>query len=165
MKRILKLNVRTYHKEISKKLKDNKVFDQTLTYNTLDPTLVDALIFLMVGDQVEPHQTRYAKISEFASKKDGIVQKNVERSQELASDVFITNLGNLSFPEDISGIEIERSLFPPASSITMEIVIGASTAAGRLTVTLNYHSRYIEGENIRKVREKAEEFLRGLLEE
>lgn len=158
-------NVRTYHKDLTKKLKDNKVFDLTLTYNTLDPTLVDAIVFLLVGDQVEPHQSRYEKISEFASKKDGIVQKNVERSEELASDVFITNLGVLSLPEDISGIEIERSFFPPASSFTMEVVIGASTAAGRLTVTLNYHSRYIDGENIGMVRDNAEEILKGILEE
>lgn len=129
----------------------------------LDPTLIDAILFLVVGDQVEPHQSRYTKISEFASQKDGIVAKNLERSEETAPDVFITNLGRLALPDDIPGIEIERSFFTPSSSLVMELVLGASTVGGRLTLTLNYHSGYVKGENIRKVRDRAEEILTGLL--
>jgi NRPS condensation-like uncharacterized protein len=157
-------NVRRYHKDISKQLNGNSIFDTALTYSMLDPTIVDAILFLMIGNKVEPHQSRYAKISEFASKKDNIVTKFLERTIEISPDVISTNLGRLTFPEDIPGIQIERAFFTPGSSLTMEIVLGFATVDGKLTVTLNYFEGYVDSENIRKVRDRAEEILRGLLE-
>ena len=47
----------------------------------------------------------------------------------------------------------------------MEIVLGVATVDGKLTVTLNYFKGYGDGENIRKIRDRAEEILRGLIEE
>jgi NRPS condensation-like uncharacterized protein len=156
-------NIRRYHKEISKHLKANKVFEGTLSYSILDPTLIDAILFLIVGEQVEPNQSRYAKISEFASHKDGIVGKQLERSKETAPDVLSTNLGVLGLPEETPGIQIERAFFTPSSSFVMELVLGVATAGGKLTITLNYYKGYVDGENIRKVRDRAEEMLRGLI--
>lgn len=157
-------NVRRYHKEITKHLKDNKIFEGTLSYSALDLTLIDAILFLIVGDQVEPHQSRYAKISEFASHKDGIVGKQLERSKETAPDVLSTNLGVLGLPEDTPGIQIERAFFTPSSSFVMELVLGVATVGGKLTITLNYYKGYVDGENIRNVRDRAEEILRELIE-
>ncbi|MFW9845328.1 MAG: condensation domain-containing protein [Candidatus Thorarchaeota archaeon] len=156
-------NVRRYHQEISKQLKDNKIFEGTLSYSILDPTLIDAILFLIVGDQVEPHQSRYAKISEFASQKDGLVAKQLKRSEETAPDVLSTNLGVLGLPEDIAGIQIERAFFTPSSSFVMELVLGIATAGGKLTVTLNYYKGYVDGEKVRKVRDRAEEMLREII--
>jgi NRPS condensation-like uncharacterized protein len=158
-------NVMRYHKEISKHLKDNKIFEGTLSYSILDPTLIDAILFLIVGDQVEAHQSRYTKISEFASHKDGLVAKQLERSKETAPDVLSTNLGVLGLPEDTPGIEIERAFFTPSSSFIMELVLGVATAGGKLTITMNYYKGYVDGENIRQVRDRAEEILRSLIEE
>ncbi|MHA2323268.1 MAG: condensation domain-containing protein [Candidatus Thorarchaeota archaeon] len=157
-------NVRRYHKEISKHLKDNKIFEGTLSYSILDPTLIDAILFLIVGDQVEPHQSRYAKISEFASHKDGLVAKQLERSAETAPDVLSTNLGVLALPEDNPRIQIERAFFTPSSSFVMELVLGVATAGGKLTITLNYYKGYVNGENIRKIRDRSEEMLSDLIE-
>lgn len=158
-------NVRNLHKSLSKELKEDKVFDGVLAYSALDPTLVDAILYLMVGDQVEPHQSRYEKISDFTRRKDEIVVKNLERSEETAPDILITNLGRMDLPNDIPGIEIERAFFTPSSSLIMECVVGASTAEGRLTVTLNYHSRYYDGERMKKIRDRAEEILKEILTE
>jgi hypothetical protein len=156
-------NVRRYHKDIGKQLESTSVFDTALTYSSLDPTIVDAIIFLIVGDQFEPHQSRFTKISEFASQKDGLVAKFLERTEEISPDIISTNLGNLGLPEDIPGIEIERVFFTPGSSLMMEIVLGYATAGGKLTITLNYYKGYVDGENTRKVRDKAEEILRNLI--
>jgi NRPS condensation-like uncharacterized protein len=156
-------NVRRFHKDISKELREDKVFDQTLSYSALDPTVIDAILYLLVGDQVEPHQSRYEKISEFVQRQDEIILKNIERSKETSPDILITNLGRMELPSEIPGIEIERSLFTPSSSMMIEIVLGASTVDGRLTLTLNYHDKYHDGERIRKVRDRAEEILRDLI--
>ncbi|MHA1909850.1 MAG: condensation domain-containing protein [Candidatus Thorarchaeota archaeon] len=158
-------NVQKFHKNLSKELKENKVFDGTLSYSSLDPTIIDAILFLIVGEQVEPHQSRYSKISEFVRSKPEVIAKTVERSKESAPDILITNLGRMELPSDIPGIEIERSLFTPSSSLIMEIVLGASTVSGRLTVTLNYHDAYYDEEKMRKIRDRAEEILRELLTE
>ena len=150
-------------KEISKHLKNNKIFDGTLSYSLLDLTLIDAILFLMIGDQVEPHQSRYKKITEFASKKDGIAAKQLERSEEISPDLLSTNLGKLGFPEEIPGMQIERAFFTPSSSFLMELVLGVATAGGKLTVTLNYYKGYVDGANIQRVRDRAEEMLREII--
>ena len=158
-------NVRKYHKEIGKQMKSNSIFDTTLTYSALDPTIVDATLFMILGEQVESHQSRYTKISEFAKQKDGIAQKFRERTEEISPDLISTNLGRLGLPEDIPGFQIERVFFTPGSSLTMELVLGVATASDRLTITLNYYKGYVDGEKIRKIRDRAEDILRALLEE
>jgi NRPS condensation-like uncharacterized protein len=158
-------NVRRVHKDLSKELREDKVFDQTLSYSALDPTVIDAILYLLVGDQVEPHQSRYEKISEYVRRQDEIILKNIERSKETSPDILITNLGRMELPSDIPGVEIERSLFTPSSSMMIEIVLGASTVEGRLTLTLNYHDKYYDSEMIAKVRDKAEEILKDLIKE
>ncbi len=75
-----------------------------------------------------------------------------------------TNLGRLSIPSEVDGIEVERVFFTPSSGLKLEIVTGVATANGRLTVTLNYHSGYFDGTQLRKVHDRAEEILKGLIE-
>jgi NRPS condensation-like uncharacterized protein len=157
-------NVRKYHKEITKHLKGSSIFDGTLTYSLLDPTLIDAILFLILGEQIEPHQSRYTKISEFARKMDGLVAKQLKRTEEIAPDLLSTNLGKLGLPEGIPGLQIERAYFTPSSSFATELVMGVATAGGKLTVTLNYYKGYVDGEKIRNVRDRAEEILRKLIE-
>jgi NRPS condensation-like uncharacterized protein len=158
-------NVRRYHKEITKHLKGKSIFDGTLTYSLLDLTLIDAILFLIIGDQVEPHQSRYTKITEFAKKKDGVVAEFLERSVEIAPHLLSTNLGRLGIPAEIPGAQIERAFFTPSSSFVMELVMGVATVSGRLTITLNYYTGYVDGEKIKKVRDRTEEVLKGLIEQ
>ena len=153
-------NVREYHKVVKKQLNDNNVFGPIYNQIALDPTLVDALLFAMIGDQVEPHQSRYKKLSEFAMCQKGLLAKYLEKSSSNIPDVMSTNLGRLDLPEEIDGIQIERAFFTPSSGLKMEIVLGVATAGGRLTVSLNYHDRYIDGRKIRQVRDKGEEIMK-----
>lgn len=155
-------NVREYHKVVKKHLKDNKVFGPIYDQIALDPTLVDALLFAMLGDQVEPHQSRYEKLSAFAKCQKGLVAKYLDKFASSIPDVMSTNLGKLDLPEEIDGIKIEGAFFTPSSGLKMEIVLGVATAGGRLTVSLNYHDGYVDGEKIRQVRDKAEEILKTL---
>jgi len=45
----------------------------------------------------------------------------------------------------------------------LEIVLGVATVDGKLTITLNYYKGYVDGENIEKVRDRAEELLKSLI--
>jgi len=157
-------NVREYHKVVKKQLKDNNVFGPLYDQIALDPTLVDALLFAMIGGQVEPHQSRYKKLSEFANSQKGLLAKYLDKFASSIPDVMSTNLGSLSLPEEVDGLTIERAFFTPSSGLKLEIVLGVATAGGCLTVSLNYHDGYIDGEIIRQVRDKAEEILKTVLQ-
>ena len=157
-------NVREYHKVVKKQLKDNNVFGPLYDQIALDPTLVDALLFAMIGGQVEPHQSRYKKLSEFANCQKGLLAKYLDKFASSIPDVMSTNLGSLSLPEEVDGLTIERAFFTPSSGLKLEIVLGVATAGGCLTVSLNYHDGYIDGEIIRQVRDKAEEILKTALQ-
>ena len=156
-------NVREYHAVVKKHLKDNDVFGPIYDQVVLDPTLVDALLFAMIGDQVEPHQSRYTKLSEFARRQKGLVAKYLDKFASSIPDVMSTNLGRLDLPEEVDGITVEGSFFTPSSGLKLEIVLGVATAGGSLTVSLNYHDAYIDGGNIKKVRDRAEEILKSVL--
>jgi NRPS condensation-like uncharacterized protein len=157
-------NVREYHKVVKKYLKDNNVFGPIYDQIALDPTLLDAILFAMIGDQVEPHQSRYKKLSEFAKRQKGLVRNYLDKFESNIPDVMSTNLGRLDLPEEVDGIKVEGAFFTPSSGLKLEIVLGVATAGGRFTVSLNYHDGYFDGEKIRQVRDKAEEILKMILQ-
>jgi NRPS condensation-like uncharacterized protein len=156
-------NVKKYHREVQKTLKDNNVFGPIYDQIALDPTLLDALLFAMIGDQVEPHQSRYQKISAFAKKQKGLVAQYLDKYSNKIPDVMSTNLGRLNIPDEINGLTIEGAYFTPSAGLKMEIILGVATAGGCLSVSLNYHDGYIDGENIKRIREKAEEILKSMV--
>ncbi len=157
-------NVRSYHKDVSKDLENNNVFETVISHHYLDQTLVDAMSAAFYGDQIESHQSRYKKLSEYASKKDGMVVKYLERMGSRAPDIISTNLGRLSIPSEVDGITVERAFFTPSAGMKMEIVLGIATISGKLTVTLNYYHGYADVDNVVKIRDRAEEILRSLIE-
>ena len=156
-------NVRAYHKRVSKDLEDNNVFDSVISHHYIDQTLVDAMGASYFGGMIEPHQSRYKKLSEYAARTDGMVAKQLARLSDRAPDIISTNLGRLSTPSEITGIVVERAFFTPSAGQKMELVLGIATASGKLTITLNYYPGHIAGKNIKSVRDKAEEILRGLI--
>lgn len=158
-------NVRVYHKAVSKDLENNNVFETVVSHHYLDQTLVDAMSVAFYGDQIEPHQSRYSKLFVYASKKDGMVAKYLERIGGRAPDIISTNLGKLSIPDEISDVEVERAFFTPSAGMKMEIVLGIATVSGKLTLTLNYYHGYIDANAIRRIRDRAEEILRGLIQD
>ncbi len=156
-------NVREYHKAVTKNLESNKIFDSVISHFYMDQTLVDAMGAAFFGEMIEPHQSRYKKLSEYAAKTDGMVPKYLEKIGDNAPDIISTNLGRLSIPDEISGIKVERTFFTPSAGQKMELVLGIATIADKLTITLNYYPGIIEGDRIKAVRDRAEEMLKQLV--
>jgi len=156
-------NVREYHKVVKKTLNDNNVFNPIYNQFLLDPSLSDAMLFAIIGNQVQPHQSRYNKIFEFANSHDSLVEKYLKKMSNNISDVMSTNLGRLNIPDEIDGIKIDSAFFTPSSGLKLEIVLGIATAGGRLTISLNYHNGYFDGNNIKKIRDSAEIILKNIL--
>ena len=128
----------------------------------MDQTLVDAMGAAFFGKLIEPHQSRYEKLSEYAERTEGLVPKYISKIGDKAPDIISTNLGRLDIPDEITGIQVERAFFTPSAGQKMELVLGIATANGKLTITLNYYPGYIEGKNIGCVRDRAEELLKSL---
>ncbi len=156
-------NIRRYHKYVSKVLEKNDVFETVTSHHYIDQTLVDAISVAYFGGRIEPHQSRYKKLSEYAAKRESMAFKYLEDMGSKVPDIFSTNLGRLSIPNKIAGIEVERAFFTPSAGQKMETVLGIATTSGKLTITLNYYPGLIDGKNIKSVRDRAEEILRELL--
>lgn len=155
-------NVRAYHKAVSKDLESNKIFDSVISHHYMDQTLVDAMGAAYFGKLIEPHQSRYEKLSEYGGRTEGLVPKYLDKIGNKAPDIISTNLGRLDIPDEITGVKVERAFFTPSAGQLMELVLGIATASGKLTITLNYYPGYIEGKNIKDVRNRAEEQLKSL---
>ena len=94
-----------------------------------------------------------------------MAEKFREKTEEISPDLISTNLGRLDIPEEVSGVTVERVFFTPGASLTMEMAIGIATTGGRLTITLNYYKGFVEGEKIHKIRIRADEILKQLIQD
>ncbi|MBN2228281.1 MAG: hypothetical protein JW779_01735 [Candidatus Thorarchaeota archaeon] len=156
-------NVKSYHKQVRKQMENNKIFSSILDQYLIDPTLFEALWFKVVSPLVEPHQSRYEKLSTYAKQETGLVSKYVSKMENSAPNVMTTNLGRLSIPSEVNGIKIERVFFTPSSGLKLEIAAGVATAAGRLTLTLNYHNGYFDEDRMKLLCIQTEEVLKGII--
>ncbi|UCE09962.1 MAG: hypothetical protein JSW61_13470 [Candidatus Thorarchaeota archaeon] len=156
-------NVRVYHKIVTKDLDENNVFGTVSDHFVLDQTLLDAMVISSIGDQIEPHQSRHEKLTEYSGRKESLAAKFIARMASNTPDIMSTNLGRIELPNDVPGIRVERAFFAPTSGMGFDIVLGVITVGGRLTITFNHLHGYVDGENMRKIRNKAEEILRGLI--
>jgi len=152
-------NVRNLHKVISKHLKDNDVFGPIYDQFLLDQTLIDAMLFAEIGDLVEPHQSRYDKISTFVRNPGGLVSKYLKKTVGAAPHIVMTNLGRMGIPEEVEGIKIDCAFFTPSSGLKMELALGVATAGGRLTAAINYHDAYFDHSNMARISRRARELI------
>ncbi len=152
-------NVRNLHNVIGKHLRDNDVFGPIYDQFLLDQTLIDAMLFAEIGDLVEPHQSRYDKISTFVRNPGGLVSKYLKKTVGAAPHIVMTNLGRMGIPEEVEGIKIDCAFFTPSSGLKMELALGVATAGGRLTAAINYHDAYFDHSNMTRISRRARELI------
>jgi NRPS condensation-like uncharacterized protein len=128
----------------------------------MDQTFVDAMSAAYFGEIIEPHQSRYKKLTEYAAMTEGMVPRYLKRIGKNAPDIISTNLGRLSIPDEVLGIKVERAFFTPSAGQKMELVLGIATIAKKLTITLNYYPELVDGSSIKMIRDNAEELLKTL---
>jgi NRPS condensation-like uncharacterized protein len=155
-------NVRSYHRTVTKDLQKNNIFDSVINHHYMDQTFVDAMSAAYFGEIIEPHQSRYKKLTEYAAMTEGMVPRYLKRIGKNAPDIISTNLGRLSIPDEVLGIKVERAFFTPSAGQKMELVLGIATIAKKLTITLNYYPELVDGSSIKMIRDNAEELLKTL---
>lgn len=158
-------NVRKFHKVMTKALKKADVYSIIMQQGFIDPTLVDAMLFYVLGGVVKPHQSRYQKISEFASSKDGLVPKFMKSYAKGLTDQIITNLGRIDIPDSIGNFPVERAFFNPGAGFKAIAPLGVVTAGGCLTINLNYFEQTHSTEKMKKLTDKTKEIILNLISE
>jgi hypothetical protein len=74
----------------------------------------------------------------------------------------ITNLGRLDFPKNYGPLVLDRLIMQPGGAfplVHVDMVIGAVTCAGKLSLVVEYAEQSAEPVTMEKLRDKAMSFL------
>ena len=132
----------------------------------LEPSILEALSFKMIGGLVPPHFTRYDKLSTF-SKRDDVVLSTLKRGKldsldRITLGTAVTNLTRLDFPRKYGPLELDRLVMNPGGAYPLalvNLVLGAVTCAGKLSLVLEYTEETVDTRTMERIRDKAMEFL------
>jgi NRPS condensation-like uncharacterized protein len=159
-------NARAFHQKIQPKYTNKQLFSNILNWLYLDPTLFEAMNFKKLGGLVPSDSARYEKLSAFSKKADvvlSILQRDhLESLQTKHWGTAVTNLGRLDFPQEYGDLKLERLMMQPGGGIPLanaNLVLGAVTCAGKLSLVLEYAEEAIDTATMRKIRDKALEYL------
>ena len=159
-------NARHFHKIIQPKYTNKELFGNILNWLYLDPTILEAMNFKKLGGLIRPESTRYEKLSAF-SKRDDVVLRLLKRDHLESLETkhwgtAVTNLGRLNFPRTYGALELDRLIMQPGGGIPLanaNLVLGAVTCSGKLSLMLEYAEEAVEPGTMKKIKDKAMEFL------
>jgi hypothetical protein len=161
-------NARKFHRKVRPLFTNKKLFADLLAWFYLDPTILEAINFKKLGGLVSQQAPRYQKLSSFGARDDTIVsilkRDGLESLDKIAMGTAVTNLGRLDLPGKYGDLELERLLMKPGGSFPLtnvNLVVGAATCAGRLSLVLEFVEDNIDMETAKRIRETAVAFLLG----
>ncbi|MFX1450336.1 MAG: condensation domain-containing protein, partial [Promethearchaeota archaeon] len=155
---------RIHNKSMPSKAR-NQALISTLDTFAINPTLIEAQIFAAFGSLIPSTSKSYDKIHAFLSDKKNIVNKMVHKklSKGFAMAQIITNLGKTGFPEKFGDLILKNLILMPSCSPYTELVLGVVTHGKSLSITLNHMEESISSEKILKIRDKADQILKGAI--
>jgi NRPS condensation-like uncharacterized protein len=159
-------NARQYHKRIKPNFTNKKMFGNIPSYLQMDSNIYEALNFKKLGVLVPPNSPRYEKLSEFGKREDVVVRllkrAKMETLETKLLGPAITNLGRLDFPKNFGSLELDRLIMQPGGAfplVHVDMVIGAVTCSGKLSLVVEYAEEAVETGTMKKIKEKALEYL------
>jgi len=159
-------NARRLHQKTKSLYTNKNLFQEPLMWCYLEPGILEALSFKMIGGLVPPHFTRYDKLSTF-SKRDDVVLSTLKRGKldsldRITLGTAVTNLTRLDFPRKYGPLELDRLVMNPGGAYPLalvNLVLGAVTCAGKLSLVLEYTEETVDTRTMERIRDKAMEFL------
>jgi hypothetical protein len=159
-------NAQRLHRKLKPLYTNKNLFAEALTWCYLAPGILESLSFKMIGELVPPHATRYHKLSAF-SKRDDLVSSILKREKMDSLDrIFmgtaVTNLTRMDFPREYGPLELDRLIMNPGGAfplVMVNIVLGAVTCAGKLSLLVEYAEQTIDTGTVEKTKDQAMEFL------
>jgi len=161
-------NARSFQRKVKPLINNKNLFKDLLTWCYLQPEILESINFKKLGGLVPQHFSRYQKISDF-SKRDDVVLSILKRDKMDSLDkIFmgtaVTNLTRLDFPRKYGDLELDRLIMKPGGGfplVTVNLVLGAVTTAGKLSLVIEYVEDNIDIGTMEKIKEEAMESLLG----
>ena len=159
-------NARDIHKKIGPQFTDKNLFNDFLSWLYLDPEILEAINFKKLGGLVSMDNPRHEKLSAF-SKKDDVVLGILKRDKMESLDrkimgTAVTNLTRMDFPRTYGSLELDRLIMHPGGAFPLanvNLVLGAVTCAGKLSLILEYAEEAVESRTMGKIKNRAMDFL------
>ena len=159
-------NARRLHRKLKPLYTNKNLFQEPLMWCYLEPGILESLSFKMIGSLVPPHSSRHHKLSAF-SKRDDVVLSTLKRGKMDSLDritlgTAVTNLTRLDFPRKYGPLELDRLIINPGGAYPLalvNLVLGAVTCAGKLSLVLEYAEETIDTRTMEKIKDRAMEFL------
>lgn len=159
-------NARKLHAELQEGFTDKTLFKEPLTWSQLSPAILDAINFKKLGSLVPENVPGSRKLRDFSRRNDvvlGILKRGkMESPDQVFMGTAIINLTRLDFPTAYGPFELERLIVKPGGAFPLanvNLVVGAVTAAGRLSLAIEYVENNIDGETMETIKKTALGFL------
>jgi NRPS condensation-like uncharacterized protein len=161
-------NARSFNKKVQPLYTNKNLFKEGLGWCYLGPGILEAINFKKLGGLVPKDFSRYEKLFSF-SRRDDVVSSILKREKMQSLDRIImgtavTNLTRMDFPRKYGGLELDRLIMNPGGAFPLSnvnLVLGAVTCSGKLSIVIEYEERTVNTETIIKIKETAVEFLVG----
>ncbi len=161
-------NARKYHKKVTSNTPNKKVFGDLPTFLAMDSNIYEALNFKKLGGLVGSDSPRHGKLNRFSERED-VVVRLLRRAEMETLDAklmgpAITNLGRMDFPIKYGNLELDRLIMQPGGAfplVHVDMVIGAVTAVGKLSLVIEYAEEAVDTETMKKIKTKAVGLLLG----
>lgn len=159
-------NSRKLHQKLKKLYKTKNLIKELATWSNLDPGIMEAIPYKIIGGLVSPDSPRYDKLSGF-SKQDDVIS-SILKTQKMESlekpflGTAVTNLTRMNFPQKYGELELDRLIMNPGGMFplaTVNLVVGVVTCSGKLSLLLEYEEKTFDTTTIKKIKENALKFL------
>lgn len=156
-------NARRFHKKVKPLYTNKNLFKEAILYEYLDPTLIEATPFKMMGGLVNSDASRYKKLFDFRKQNDVVLKvlkrRKVDSPSGIAMGTAITNLTNMDFPKQYGSLELDRLIMNPGISANYNIVLGTLTSVGKMSLVVGHIEQNLDAGSVDKIINLAIEFL------
>jgi NRPS condensation-like uncharacterized protein len=159
-------NARRFHRKLTPLFTNKNLFKVPLTWCYLEPAILDSINFKKLGGLLPTHFDRYQKLSTFSERDDVVLsilkRDKTDRLDKVLMGTAVTNLTRLDFPRAYGALELDRLTMKPGGAFplaSVNLVVGAVTCAGKLSLIIEYVEDNIDLEAMQKIQKEAVAFL------
>ena len=122
----------------------------------------------MIGGLVEDSSAQADKLNSFGQRED-VISSMIQREkmdsfENILIGTAVTNLTRMDFPRKYGELELERLIMNPGGAyplVFVNILAGAVTCSGKLSLMLEYSLERIQTETVTKIKENLISLLLG----
>jgi NRPS condensation-like uncharacterized protein len=159
-------NARALNNLVQPLYTNKELFKEGLNWCFLEPSILEAFNYKLLGDLVPEEAEGYPKIHGFSQREDlisSLLKRNeMESRDKLVMGGAITNLTRMSFPSQYGSLELDRLFMNPGGAFPLSnilIVIGVVTCSGKLSMVIEYAEETIPTSDVEAIKNKAMQFL------